>query len=83
MENKEILRKLRSVELCMTAHPDCEKGSEFEDRIMDLQEIQKALTLTDVVVAKRTLSNLDEDIKKAKPNMDKIKDVDKHIDSIR
>ena len=45
MENKEILRKLRSVELCMTAHPDYEKGSEFEDRIIDLQEIQQALIL--------------------------------------
>jgi len=30
-----------------------------------------------------TTPNLDEAIKKAKPNMDKIKDVDKHLDSIR
>jgi copper chaperone CopZ len=54
MENKEILRKLRSVELCMTAHPDYEKGSEFEDRIVDLQEIQQALILPDVIVPKGT-----------------------------
>ena len=46
-------------------------------------EHQKQLTLTDVVVPKGTLSNLDEAIEKAKPNMDKIKDVDKHLDSIR
>ena len=45
MENKEILRKLRRLELCITAHPDCKKGSEFEDRIIDLQEIQQALTM--------------------------------------
>ena len=41
------------------------------------------LLLHNVVVPKGTLSNLDEAIKKAKPNMDKIKDVDKHLDDIR
>ena len=41
MEEKEAIGKLRSVELCMSAHPDNEKGSEFEDRIFDLQEMQK------------------------------------------
>lgn len=39
--------------------------------------------IADVVVSKGTLSNLDKAIKKAKPNMDKIKDVDKHLDNIR
>lgn len=41
------------------------------------------LLIASVVVPKSTLSNLDEAIKKAKPNMDKIKDVDKHLDSIK
>ena len=39
MEN--ILSKLRSVELCLSAHPDNEEHSEFADRISDLQELQK------------------------------------------
>jgi len=43
----------------------------------------QTLPLDSVVVPKGTLSNLDDAIKKAKPNMDKIKDVDKHLDSIR
>ena len=46
-------------------------------------ELEKQLLIHSVVVPKVTLSNLDEAIKKAKPNMDKIKDVDKHIDSLR
>lgn len=41
----------------------------------------KVLGITDVVEPKRKL--LDEAIKNAKPNMDKIKDVNKHLDSIR
>lgn len=41
------------------------------------------LRIGGVVVPKGMLSNLDEAIKKAKPNMDKIKDVDEHLDSIR
>ena len=40
MKNKEILQKLRSLELCLTAHPDCIKGSEFEDRVLDIQELR-------------------------------------------
>lgn len=43
MTNKEILQKLRSIELCLTIHPDYAKGSEFEDRVIDLQEIQEEL----------------------------------------
>ena len=49
MENLEIVRKLKSVELCLSAHPDFETGSEFEDRVLDLQEIQKALKIPVVV----------------------------------
>ena len=48
-----------------------------------MEACTKQLKLHNVVVPKGTLSNLDEAIKKAKPNMDKIKDVYKHIDSIR
>ena len=60
---KEIQNKLKSVERCMTAHPDFEKGSEFEDRVVDLQEIQKALSIDDdgncafLVQDKNTLLN--------------------------
>lgn len=38
---EQILSKLRSVELCLLAHPDNEEHSEFADRISDLQELQK------------------------------------------
>lgn len=41
---KEILRKINSVYLCMSAHPDNQPGSEFEDRISNLKEIYEALT---------------------------------------
>lgn len=34
-----IFRKLRSVLLCLTAHPDNEPHSEFADRIEDLEKI--------------------------------------------
>ena len=39
MNREDILRKLNSVRLCLIAHPDNEKHSEFEDRIDDLNEI--------------------------------------------
>jgi hypothetical protein len=39
----EILQKLRSIELCLTAHPDNEPDSEFADRISDLQELQSEI----------------------------------------
>ena len=45
MKNKEILKKINSVLLCLMAHPDNEPDSEFADRISDLEEIQKALKL--------------------------------------
>lgn len=38
-ENYKILRKLRSIRLCMMAHPDNEEDSEFADRIDDLNEL--------------------------------------------
>lgn len=38
MEN--ILSKLRSVELCLSAHHDNEEHSEFADRISDLEAMQ-------------------------------------------
>lgn len=59
-------------------------SSDFVDIFLNKRQ---TLLIDSVVVPKGTLSNLDEAIKeaikKAKPNMDKIKDVDKHIDSIR
>lgn len=41
MTRKEILRKLRSIRLCLTAHPDYEEGSEFEDRANDIVELEE------------------------------------------
>ena len=38
-ENYKILRKLRSIRLCMMVHPDNEEDSEFADRIEDLNEL--------------------------------------------
>jgi hypothetical protein len=43
MNKKEILQKIKSVKLCMQAHPDNEPDSEFADRITDLIEIEKEL----------------------------------------
>ena len=40
-----MLQKIRSVKLCLMAHPDNEPNSEFEDRISDLEEIEKELKL--------------------------------------
>ena len=39
-----ILEKIKSVKLCLMAHPDNELDSEFEDRISDLQEIENELS---------------------------------------
>ena len=50
------------------------------------KHLKEQLTLTDVVKSdSEQLPNmtLEQAIEKAKPNMDKIKDVDKHIDNIR
>lgn len=42
-ENKQILQKLRSIRLCLMAHPHNEPDSEFADRIDDLNEIIEKL----------------------------------------
>lgn len=42
MTIKEMLKKIRSVKLCMMVHPDNTKNSEFADRISDLIDIEKA-----------------------------------------
>ena len=39
-----ILEKIKSVKLCLMAHPDNEVDSEFEDRISDLEEIENELS---------------------------------------
>lgn len=41
MKNKELLQKIKSVKLCLMAHPNNEKDSEFADRIRDLVEIEE------------------------------------------
>lgn len=43
MTNIEMLQKIRSVLLCLIAHPDNEENSEFQDRISDLEEIEEFL----------------------------------------
>ena len=43
LEKDEILSKIKSVKLCMMAHPDNETGSEFEDRISDLEELESQI----------------------------------------
>lgn len=39
MDNRDFLQKLKSIRLCLSAHPDNEENSEFADRIEDLNEI--------------------------------------------
>lgn len=39
-----ILEKIKSVKLCLMAHPDNEVDSEFADRISDLEEIENELS---------------------------------------
>ena len=43
METKELLQKIKSVKLCLMAHPDNSLNSEFADRISDLEEIESSL----------------------------------------
>jgi len=43
MENEEMITRVRSVMLCLTAHPHYEEGSEFQDRVQDLLEIEAEL----------------------------------------
>jgi hypothetical protein len=40
----EILNKIKSVKLCLMAHPDYEIDSEFEDRVSDLEQIENELS---------------------------------------
>ena len=46
MGNEEIIKKIKSVGLCLMAHPDNTPDSEFADRIDDLREIQEALNIS-------------------------------------
>lgn len=39
-----ILEKIKSLKLCLTAHPDFEPNSEFEDRVSDLEDIENELS---------------------------------------
>ena len=71
MENKTMLQKIRSVKLCLMAHPDNEPNSEFEDRISDLEEIENELKLkletgnnTKAVLCDFTLNHIIKDCKK-------------------
>lgn len=43
MDIKEILDTIKSTKLCLMAHPDNEEGSEFADRIDDLEGIEVKL----------------------------------------
>lgn len=54
MNDEEILRKINSVLLCMSAHLDNEPDSEFADRIDDLIDLKNHFTI-------------DKDIPKEKP----------------
>lgn len=47
MDIKEILDTIKSVKLCLMAHPDNEEGSEFADRIDDLVDIEVKLGALD------------------------------------
>lgn len=42
------LQKLKSIQLCLSAHPDNEAGSEFEDRIDDLDEMIRTMESVDI-----------------------------------
>jgi hypothetical protein len=41
---EEVLKKIKSIKLCLMAHPNNEVDSEFADRITDLEEIQIELS---------------------------------------
>lgn len=44
------LQKLKSIRLCLSAHPDNEAGSEFEDRISDLDEMIRTMESVDIAL---------------------------------
>ena len=85
MENIEIL-KLKDRHRIIKEH-NFNTMAEVEAYRKAIDDYKsKQLTLTDVVKSdSEQLPNmtLEQAIEKAKPNMDKIKDVDKHIDNIR
>lgn len=47
--SKELLKKIKSIKLCLMAHPDNEEHSEFADRISDLEEIETELSNDNIV----------------------------------
>ena len=68
--------QVREYKECQKGYPD--RFDEFERSINEVNEVW----ITEYDVAQPSLT-LKQAIKKAKPNMDKIKDVDKHINNIR
>lgn len=42
--NQEILNKIKSIKLCLMAHPDNTLHSEFADRITDCEQIEAMLS---------------------------------------
>lgn len=58
---KDILSKLKSVELCLLAHPHNEPNSEFADRITDLIEISEQLKYKEDVI-KQMIKKWDKQI---------------------
>lgn len=43
MTTEEIIEKLIRIKMCIMVHPDNTEDSEFEDRIIDLEDIENAL----------------------------------------
>ena len=67
MTKEEMKAKVRSVTLCMLAHPDNEPDSEFADRISDLTEIFEALTIPVVVFSEAELkAKLEEQLEETR-----------------
>ena len=54
----EILNKIKSVKLCLIAHPDNEQDSEFADRISDLEEIENELSKENWIKLNKKATNL-------------------------
>ena len=42
-KNMNTIQKLRSLELYLATHPDCEENSECADRLSDVQELLKEI----------------------------------------
>ena len=43
MKTAAMIEKIFRVKQCLMAHPDNKEGSEFEDRISDLQKVEDDL----------------------------------------